>query len=146
MRFEMHLYISVFCHSFSCSQQLKIFESRNQSHIQTLRDTRTHIHKHKWPHEIPTRKILDPQNIHEKKTWTHEIPSRKKIRTHETPTREYFGPTKYPRWQDGTSSTRPTMARDSQHLAHLGYYMDSCFIFSQLQQQDHQIFVLFQFK
>ena len=39
-----------------------------------------------WIHEIPTRKILDPRNTHEKKFETHKISMRKNV-----------GPTKYPR-------------------------------------------------
>ena len=34
---------------------------------------------------IENRKILDPRNTHEKKSWTHEKPTGNK-----------FGPTKYP--------------------------------------------------
>ena len=47
------------------------------------------------------------------------------IETHKMPTIKYFGPTKYPQEKlsgpqrhDGTRSTRPTMARDPQNLAH----------------------------
>ena len=70
-------------------------------------------------------KILDPQNINEKKFRTYKIPTRKnfgpkkfpreknfdpwhkqekKFGTHEIPTRKKYGPTKA-RWHDGTRLT-----------------------------------------
>ena len=75
------LFISLFCHSFSCSQQLKIFEIPTRKNLS---------------HEIPTRKfglmnyqweqILNPRNTHEK----HFGPT-KYLRE------KNFGPTKYTR-------------------------------------------------
>ena len=128
-----------FCHSYSCNQELKIFESRNQ--LQEKRwtyeiRTRKKFLFTKYPqekisdsrisrrklgiHEIPTiknfrpkkyqrekildprEKNLDPPNIHEKKNWTHEIP-------------------KKARGNDGTQTTRPTIAHDPRNLAHSSY-------------------------
>ena len=130
------IFLFCFCHSFSLSQQLKIFESRNQPQ------------EKKWTHEILTRKnfrptkypqekISDPR-IPTRKFWTHEIPTRKNfgpMNTHE----KNSGPTKFPReknldprnthekkfwtheipnnarWRDGT---KLTIARDRRNLAH----------------------------
>ena len=58
-----------------------------------------------WSHEIPTRKILDPRNTHEKKCWTHEIPERKNI-----------GPTKYLREKMDPQRHDGMVARDPQDL------------------------------
>ena len=46
---------------------------------------------------LESYKILNPQNIQQKKFLTHEIALRKKIWTHGTPTWKYFEPSKYPR-------------------------------------------------
>ena len=63
------------------------------------------------------RKILVPQNIHEKKFWTHKIPTRQnfeptkyqpdKILEPRNTTRKKFGPTKYPRRYNGTIALDP---------------------------------------
>ena len=45
---------------------------------------------------IKSHKILDPQNIHEKKFWTRKIPTKKSVGPAKYP-RKKFGPTKYPR-------------------------------------------------
>ena len=82
------IYVFLFCLYFSCSQQLKIFESRNQPHKKKkiiIKNGHRKYEKKFRTHEIPTRRILDPQSTHEKKFWTQEYP------------RENFGPTKYPR-------------------------------------------------
>ena len=82
--------ISVFCHSFSCDQQLKIFVSQNQPREKN------------WIHKKPTRKNFGPMKTHEKNFWTHQIVTRKN-----------FGATKYLRGNDGT---RPTILRDPRNL------------------------------
>lgn len=81
----MYICISVFYYSFLCSQQLKIFESRNQ----------------------PREKNLSPGNTHTKKFQTDE----KKLRTHEILKRKHFGPTRYLYRHDGTIALDP---RDPQ--------------------------------
>ena len=73
------------------------------------------------------RKILVPQNIHEKKFWTHKIPTRqnfgatkyheKKIWTHEIPAKIQR--------HDSTRPTKPTIARDSLNVAHFILYKDN---------------------
>ena len=119
--FDMYFCIC-FCHSCSCSQQLKIFESRNQ------------LQEKKWTHEIPVRKNFGPTNTHEKKSSDPRNTHDKKFRTHEKildprnthekknsdprNTREKkFWTHEYPRWHDGTKPTRSTAARHPRNLA-----------------------------
>ena len=136
----MYISIYVFGHSFWCSQQLKMLESK----ISHEKKKCTHeiltkkkfgptkyLQKEIWPTKYPRENFFNSRNIHEKKIWTHEIPTRKN-----------FGPTKYPhkkildprnthekkfraletltkaRWHDDTRSMRPTMARNPWNLAH----------------------------
>ena len=104
--------------SFSCSQQVKIIESRNKPG------------KKIWTHEIPTKKSFGPTKYILKtfaptkysrgKFQTHEIPVRKNL-GHKIPTRKKFGPTKYPREKildpqipTKAHGTRPTMVHKPQ--------------------------------
>ena len=78
-------------------------------------------------HEISyKKKILDQRNTHGDKNQTHEIHTRKISDTWNTHKKEYLGPTKYPRWHDGTRLTRPRMARHPQNLAHSHKTMLNC--------------------
>ena len=78
--------------------QEKISDSRNTHEKKKLDPQNTHD-KNFVLTKYPQEKIFDPQNTHEKKLCTHEIPTKT-------------------RWHDGTKITRPTMACDTQNLAH----------------------------
>ena len=96
MRFEIYCRICVFCHSFSGTTKLLLRKKKTKKY---------------WINKIttkyPRKKILDPQNTHEKIFWNHEIHTKKNLElrnthekrfwTHNIPTRKDFGPTKYPR-------------------------------------------------
>ena len=82
----MYLCISVFCHSFSCSQQLKILNHeiptrKNFEHTKYPRekffDPRNIHEKIVRPTIYPRGKILDPRNTHAKNFSTYEILTRK---------------------------------------------------------------------
>ena len=77
-------------------------------------------------------------------TENYEITNERKFWTHEIPSRKNFGPTKYPRenfrtheiptkegWHDGTTLTRPTMARDPRNLANSFRLCKCCFKYCQ---------------
>ena len=97
------------CHFCLCSQQLKIFESRNQPQQKKIGPTKYSREKKIGPTEYPREKLLDPRNTHEEKLEPTKYP-RKKFWTHEIPTEA--------RWHDGTKPTRPTIPRDPRNLAH----------------------------
>ena len=52
---------------------------------------------HKNSHEILTREILYPRNIHEKNVCTRNVPARKSYRPMKCPREEILDPTKYSR-------------------------------------------------
>ena len=105
-QFEMYLRISVLCHSFSCSQKLKIFESRNEPPWKQW-DSRSTHEKIFGNTKYSQEKDLDPSNTHEKKFRTNKIPTRKNIE-----------PTKQLQEHKCTRIKRPVMVRDQQNLAH----------------------------
>ena len=116
-QFEMYLRISVLCHSFSCSQKLKIFESRNEPPWKQWDSRSTHEKIFGSTHEkifgntkYSQEKDLDPSNTHEKKFRTNKIPTRKNIE-----------PTKQSQKHKRTRIKRPVMVRDRQNLAHSSF-------------------------
>ena len=98
IRVERQLCTSVYCHSFSFSQQLKIFESQNQPREKN------------WTPKIPTRKSFGPTKHLREKILDLRNTHEKKFETHETPTKA--------RWHDATRPMRPTMLREPLNLAH----------------------------
>ena len=80
---------------FSCRQLLKITKLPTRENVEP---TRKNLGTTKYQRE----KYLEPRNTHGEHFW---------------PT-QYSRNTTKARWHDSTRSTKPTMARDQQNLAH----------------------------
>ena len=90
---------------------------------------------HKNSHEILTREILYPRNIHEENVCTRSVPTRKSYGPTKFLREEILDPTKYVKnfWThelptkvrryDISRPTRPTMARDLRNLADSQKYL-----------------------
>ena len=85
---------------YICVQQLKL-----KLKITTL-STRK-----KLAYKIPTRKILNPLNTHEKKKLDPPNTHEKKFKTHEIPKRKNFRSTRYPQRHNGAITLDPRSQR-----------------------------------
>ena len=115
MRLEMYFCIPVFCHYFSCSEQLKILNieiptRKNFEHTKYPRemyfDPQSTYEKICLTYKIPTWKIFLHTKYSRVENWIHKMPTKKNW-IHEKRTRKTFGATKYARSHDSTMVLDP---------------------------------------